>query len=167
MIFYHALPIAVGDEWWIYYVGFNEGHTARSAYTDPLREAYWAAVARGARHLPSIGLGKIRQEGFASLSAGAAGAEVLTRPHLGAGGALLLNAAVQPGGEIRVEVQDAAGNALPGFTVADCVPLRGDGIRLPVRWGDRTADPSWPQRDVRLAVSLRDAEIFAFCWSGN
>ena len=47
MIFYHALPIAVGDEWWIYYVGFNEGHTARNCYTEALRETYWADVGRG------------------------------------------------------------------------------------------------------------------------
>lgn len=31
LMFSHALPIAEGDEWWIYYVGFNEGHT------EPLR----------------------------------------------------------------------------------------------------------------------------------
>jgi len=162
MIFYHALPIAVGDEWWIYYVGFNEGHTARSCYTDEMRETYWAGVATGTRHLPSIGLGKVRQEGFVSLAAGAAGATLVTRPLRAARGALQLNAAVRPGGEMRVEVQDAAGNPLDGFGAADCTAIHADGVRLPVRWGDRAGDPAWSQRDVRLKFSLRDAELFGF-----
>jgi hypothetical protein len=167
MIFYHALPIAVGDEWWIYYVGFNEGHTARSAYSEPMREAYWADVGLGKRHLPSIGLGRIRQEGFASWEAGKEGATVVTRPLRGAGGELRLNAAVRPGGEIRVEVQDASGRALEGFGMAECTEVRGDGVRLAVRWGERRGETGWAERDVRLAFSLREAELFGFVWSGE
>jgi hypothetical protein len=169
MIFYHSLPIAVGNEWWIYYVGFNEGHTARSCYTEELRAAYWADVASGKRHLPGIGLGKVRQEGFASLAAdGVAGesATLRTRPLRPGGGTLLLNAAVQAEGEIRVEVQDAAGNPLDGFDAAACTPVRADGLRLPVRWGDRAGDPSWPQREVRLQFTLRHADLFAFTFAG-
>jgi hypothetical protein len=165
MIFYHALPIAVGDEWWLYYVGFNEGHTARTCYTEELRERYWADVAQGRRHLPSIGLARVRQEGFASLAAGPEGATIVSRPLRSAGEELQLNAAVRPGGEIRVEVQDTAGNPLEGFGAADCAAIRGDGIRLPVRWGDRTGDPTWSQRDVRLRFSLRDADLFGFVFS--
>jgi hypothetical protein len=166
MIFYHALPIAVGDEWWIYYVGFNEGHAARNGYTEERRQAYWAGVATGRRHLPSIGLGKIRQEGFASLAAGAEGATLVTRPLRAAGGALQVNAAVRLGGEIRVEVQDAAGNALDGYRAGDCTPIRADGVRLPVWWGDRSGDPAWSQRDIRLTFTLRDAELFGFNFAG-
>jgi hypothetical protein len=162
MIFYHSLPIAVGDEWWIYYVGFNEGHSARTCYTDELRERYWAGVARGSRHLPSIGLARVRQEGFASLAGGAEGATLVTRPLRPAGGALRLNAAVRPGGEIRVEVLDAAGDPLDGFGAADCAPMHGDGLRLPVRWGDRGGDAAWSRRDIKLKLSLRDAELFGF-----
>lgn len=167
MIFYHALPIAVGDEWWIYYVGFNEGHAARNGYTEEQRARYWAGVAAGERHLPSIGLGRVRREGFASLAAGAAGATLVTRPVRAAGAALLVNAAVRPGGELRVEVQDGAGNPLHGFGAADCTAIRGDGVRLPVRWGDRAGDPSWARRDIKLRFSLRDAELFGFvCGDG-
>jgi len=166
MIFYHALPIAVGDEWWLYYVGFNEGHTARNCYTEHLREQYWADVARGARHLPSVGLGKVRREGFASLAAGAEGATLVTRPMRAAGSALHLNAVVGTGGEVRVEVQDSAGSPLDGFGAADCTAIYGDGVRLPVRWGDRSGDPSWSQRDIKLKFGLRHAELFAFVCVG-
>ena len=41
MIFYHSYPLAVGDEWWVYYVGFNEG--ARGALV--LRRGDAAAVS--------------------------------------------------------------------------------------------------------------------------
>jgi hypothetical protein len=162
MIFYHSLPVAAGDEWWLYYVGFNEGHSARTCYTEALRERYWADVAAGRRHLPAIGLARVRQEGFASLAADAAGAAPVTRPLRPGGVALALNAAVRPGGEIRVQVQDAAGTPLDGFAAADCTALRGDGLRLPVRWGERAVDPGWRERDVTLRFTLRDAELFGF-----
>ncbi|MGH2371672.1 MAG: hypothetical protein ACRDI2_26165, partial [Chloroflexota bacterium] len=104
--------------------------------------------------------------GFASLAAGADGATLVTRPVRGAGGALQLNAAVQPGGAIRVEVQDAAGHPLEGFGAADCTPIRADGVRLPVRWGDRPGDPAWARRDLKLQFSLRHAELFGFVFRG-
>ena len=40
MIFYHSRPLVVGDEWWVYYVGFNEGHAAKALYDEALRERY-------------------------------------------------------------------------------------------------------------------------------
>jgi hypothetical protein len=167
MIFYHSLPIAVGDEWWLYYVGFNEGHTARNCYTPETRERYWADVASGRRHLPSIGLASVRQEGFASLAAGAGDATLITRPLRPGGGRLRLNAAVRPGGEVRVEVQDAAGTPLDGFGAADCTAVRSDGVRLPVRWGDRDGDPGWARREIKLRFRLREAELFAFVFESE
>ena len=70
MIFYHSYPLAVGDEWWVYYVGFNEGHTARSCYDEAMRQQYHADVKAGRRHFPAIGLAKVRREGFISRDAG-------------------------------------------------------------------------------------------------
>lgn len=165
MIFYHALPIAVGDEWWTYYVGFNEGHAARNAYSEEQRERYWAGVTAGSQHLPSVGLGKIRQEGFASLTAGAETGTLITRPLRPGGGQLQLNASVAAGGAIRVEVQDTSGAPLASYGLDACTPIDGDAVRLPVRWGARDGDPGWAQREARLKFSLRDADLFAFAFS--
>jgi hypothetical protein len=161
MIFSHSQPIAVGDEWWLYYVGYNEGHAARLAYDDTMRRAYWDEVARGRRHLPSVGLGRARQEGLVSLDAGSTTSDAETRPVRTDGCRLLLNARVADGGEVRVEVQDSDGRPLaPAST---CRPITGDGTRLRVEW--HSEGVPWHNRDVRLLFHARHAELFSFAFA--
>jgi hypothetical protein len=164
MIFYHSLPVQMQDEWWIYYVGFNEGHAARNGYDEPRRQKYWDDVRAGRRHLPSIGLATVRREGFAAFEAGAQAGRVTTRPLRPGGAELRLNAVVSDGGEIRVEVQTADGRPLPGFATGACTPLAADGLRQAVRWGERSGDASWPQQDLRLEFHLRHASLYAFAF---
>ena len=66
------------------------------------------------------------------------------------------------GGELRVEVQAPNGQPLPGFEAASCIPIEGDQLRHPVRWGERSGDEGWPRRSVRLRFSLREAQLYAF-----
>ena len=162
MIFYHSMPVTVGDEWWVYYVGFNEGHAARLCYTEALRDQYWADVRAGKRHFPAIGLAKVRRDGFISRDAGPAGGSITTRTLRPGGSRLELNATIAAGGSLTVEVQDEQGRALPGFAAADCTPVIGDSLRLPVRWGDRHGDDRWPERPLRLRFDLRDASLYGF-----
>ena len=162
MIFYHSYPITVGDEWWVYYVGFNEGHTARSCYDEAMRQQYHADVKAGRRHFPAIGLAKVRREGYVSRDAGAAGGTLTTRPLQPGGSQLELNATVAPGGAITVEVQDEHGQALPGFEAASCTAVVGDSLHRQVQWGQRRGDDSWRDRPVRLKFHLRDASLYAF-----
>ncbi|MBM4436643.1 MAG: hypothetical protein FJ029_05295, partial [Actinobacteria bacterium] len=156
MIFYHSLPLPIGDEWWIYYMGFNEGHAARMGYTEELRARYWAEVRAGRRHFPSVGLGRVRQEGFISRRGGLAGGTMLTRSLQPGGGRLEVNADCGRGGEVRVEVQDLAGRPLVGFATSDCQPLAGDNVRHAVRWGERAGDASWASQPLRLKFTIRD-----------
>ena len=162
MIFYHSMPVTVGDEWWVYYVGFNEGHAARLCYTEALREQYWADVRAGTRHFPAVGLAKVRRDGFISRDAGPAGGSITTRTLQPGGSRLKLNATVSAGGAITVEVQDEQGRALPGFAAADCAPVTGDSLRHAVRWGDRHGDDRWPSGPLRLRFDLRDASLYGF-----
>ena len=167
MIFSHSLPVEMGDEWWIYYVGFNEGHAARIGYTQTLRRDYWESVATGERHLPSVGLGRVRREGFFSLEAGAASGEFVTRGLVTTGTRLALNATVASQGEIRVEIRDTDGRALPGFAFADCQPITADGVRLPVAWRSRPDTSVWGPRPVQVAVSATAASVYAFAFQSD
>ena len=102
-----------------------------------------------------------RPDGFVALNADASGGEAVTRPIQFKGSKLLLNYRAQKGGSVRVELQDAAGNALHGFAAMDCKPLSGDEVAATVSWkaGDLAASAG---KDVRLHFILKDADLFSF-----
>ena len=166
MIFYHSLPVTVGDEWWIYYAGFDSCHTPGPYVEASLQAKRLREVAEGRRQLPAIGLAKIRRGGFVSLDAGDQVGTLLTRPVVAGGSRLEINARILTGGEIRVEVQDESGVPLPGFSANACTPVTGDGVALPVHWGDRVGDGAWPDRILRLVVHVTNAELFGFRFFG-
>ena len=60
----------------------------------------------------------MRLDGLASLHAGYAGGEMVTRPVLFRGKALELNFSTSAVGSVRVEIQEADGTAVPGFSLA-------------------------------------------------
>ena len=76
---------------------------------------------------------------FASIRAGYDGGEVLTRAFTFTGSRLYLNYSTSAPGGIRTEIQDEAGQPLPGFTLADSdlpkvrgtTALAGVGVRFP------------------------------------
>lgn len=103
----------------------------------------------------------LRTDGFASVHAGADPAELITRPFRFAGEALWLNYSTSAGGQIRVEVQDLQGRALPGFGLSDGTSLVGDTIEQAVTWKRGLQLATLAQRPVRLRFVLREADLFA------
>ena len=61
----------------------------------------------------------LRTDGFVSVHAGYAGGEFVTKPLIFQGENLHLNFATSAAGSIRVEIQDAKGNPLPGFSLEE------------------------------------------------
>lgn len=97
-----------------------------------------------------------RVDGFVSVSASKG--EMVTKPLTFSGGKLALNLVSQ--GQTRVEVQDVAGKALPGFALEDCTPITGDHIDHEVVWkGGSLA--SFAGKAVRLRFDLKDTDLFA------
>lgn len=113
---------------------------------------------------PQVRRGTMRAEGFASLHAGAGTgtARVAVEGDL-RGARLLLNASTSAAGNIRIAVLDGEGKPLPGHGLDDCRPVWGDGLYLPVAWGEgRTAIGGNPAPEARsLLVELADADLFA------
>jgi len=165
MIFYHSRPLTVGDEWWVYYVGFNEGHAAKALYDDKMRQQYWAAIRAGKRHFPAVGLAKIRRDGFISRDAGPDVGTLTTRILQPGGWQLEVNAAVAANGALRVAVQDEHGRDLEGFTASNCTPVKDDSLQHRICWGNRLGDESWVNRPVRLVFHLENASLYSFRWT--
>ncbi|MBC7288835.1 MAG: hypothetical protein H5T86_12535, partial [Armatimonadetes bacterium] len=104
----------------------------------------------------------LRIDGFVSVEAPLSGGEVLTRPLVFSGRELLLNVSTSAAGSIRVELQDPVGNAIPGFSLAECPEIFGDFLARPVRWKSGAELASLAGQPVRLRFELRDADLYSF-----
>jgi len=103
----------------------------------------------------------LRLDGFVSLTAPLRGGEVITRPLTFAGASLALNFATSAAGDIRVEIQDAAGSPLTGFRLDDCPPVFGDALERTVTWTGGGDLSHLAGKPVRLRFVLRDADLYA------
>ena len=103
-----------------------------------------------------------RVDGFVSVRASDKGGELITKPFTFTGSKLVINFATGEQGSVRVEFQDADGNPLEGFSLADCTALRGDAVEERVVWQAGAELGGVADTPVRLRFQLRDADLFSF-----
>ncbi|HEX5102624.1 MAG TPA: hypothetical protein VFV87_02355 [Pirellulaceae bacterium] len=137
----------VGDEWRIYYAGWDGPHNTRE-------------------RTGGIGLATLRKEGFVSLRGPAGGGVVCTRVLTWPGGKLLVNATTGPAGQLTVRISDADRKVLPGFDYADCVPFTGDSTAVQIAWKSASIEDLQGQ-DLRLEIFIQDADLYSFRATGE
>ena len=103
----------------------------------------------------------LREDGFVSLQADYAGGTVTTRPFNFSGSRLELNYSTSAAGSLRVEVQDAAGNPLPGYRLDDCRPIFGDELARTVAWKKGSDVTSLAGQSVKLKFEIKDGDLFS------
>ena len=109
----------------------------------------------------------IRLDGFVSVQAPYAGGEIITKPLTFTGDRLTINYSTSAAGGMRVELQTPHGEAIEGFTLADCPEIIGDRIDHPVRW-TQTADVSeLAGKPVRLRITMKDADLFSIQFTNS
>lgn len=92
---------------------------------------------------------------------GATLGEAVTRPRAPLAGRLVVNLLTKPGGSLRAELLDAAGQPLPGYSLGDCEPLTGDHRRAVFTWrGGGTA----PASAVKVRFELHRAFLYGYAW---
>jgi hypothetical protein len=104
----------------------------------------------------------LRLDGLASLHAGYAGGEMLTRPIRFSGKSLEINYSTSAAGGVRIEIQDAGGTPVPGFTLAESREIIGDEIARVVSWKRGTDLGRLSAETIRLRFVLKDADVFSF-----
>jgi len=104
----------------------------------------------------------LRTDGFASVYGPPEGGELVTRPVVFKGRELVLNLATAVRGGVRVELQDADGVPIPGFTLDDCPAIIGDSVGHVVAWRNGSDVGELAGRPVRLRFELRDADIYSY-----
>jgi hypothetical protein len=147
----------VGDRLHFYYTAFR-GDESKGAKYEGAGVLWSGMYANG-----SMGLATLRRDGFASMGSDGT---LLTRPVTFTGSHLFVNLAAAQG-EVRVEVCDLEGGALPGLSRAACRPLSVDGTRQIVRWGAGEDLRQLAGRPVRFRFFLERAELYAFWVSGG
>lgn len=103
----------------------------------------------------------LRLDGFVSVNAPLAGGELITKPLTFSGKELEINYATSAAGEVRVELQDASGKALPGFSLEDCAPIWGDHIARVVKWKGGGDVGVHAGKTVILRFAMSDADLFS------
>lgn len=103
----------------------------------------------------------LRLDGFASVRAPLRGGELLTRPLRFTGKELEMNYSTSAAGFVRVEVQDASGKPIRGFTLDDCPEVIGDEIERVVAWKGGKDLSKLAGQPVRLRFVMKDADLFS------
>lgn len=104
----------------------------------------------------------LRTDGFVSVKAPYDGGELVTKPLTFSGQRLALNHSTSAAGSVRVEIQDAAGRAIDGFSANDCEEIIGDEIERVVRWKPGSNVGSLAGQSVRLRFVMKDADLYSF-----
>jgi hypothetical protein len=104
----------------------------------------------------------LRTDGFASIRAPYAGGSVTTKPLVFAGAKLVLNFATSSIGSVRVELLDATGRPLAGYSAADCDEIVGDQLDRTVTWRHKPDVASLAGRTVSLRFVMQDADLYSF-----
>ena len=102
-----------------------------------------------------------RIDGFVAVNAPLAGGEMVTKPLLFSGDNLIINYSTSAAGSIQVEIQDAQGEPIEGYTLADCPEIIGDQIEHVVTWKDQSDLKSLAGKPVRLRFNLKDADLYS------
>lgn len=104
----------------------------------------------------------MRLDGFASLSTGFKGGELITKPFIFEGGTLELNYSTSAAGEILIELLDEDGNKLPGYSMEECQPIIGNEISRTVYWNKSKDLTKLAGKPVKMRIYLKDADIYSF-----
>ena len=147
-------PLIVGDEIWIYYVGWNADHNSE--------------LSEGVEEITSgIGLSRLRMDGFISIDSDAEGGSLITKPFFLSGENLYINADAGSGA-VQVEVLDISGNHVEGLSRNDSDALSVDTTCHHVTWDGKSGLGAVQGKVIRLKFYLaKKARLFSFWIRGD
>lgn len=104
----------------------------------------------------------LRLDGFSSAWAPLAGGEIVTKAFTFRGKDLFVNFATSAAGSLKVEIQDEAGKAIPGFALEESREHIGNEIEKRTSWTGGSDVSSLEGRPVRLRFRLSDGDLYSF-----
>ena len=164
-------PAGLPDEWDRWYTVMGPGLARRGNY---IYQYYYSsgrlhdsAILRpeydeSAKQLGGVGVVRQRLDGFISADADHHGGWLTTPTITFRGNRLRLNIDTGAMGTAFVELQDADGRPIPGFTLADCEEIGGNFIDQAIYWKGNPDVSSLADRPVRIHFKLKRAKLYAF-----
>ena len=143
LIYTASYPIRVGNETWLYYGGWNGDHGTSNRSSE-------------------IGIAKWRLNGFASLDCGSEEGVITTSFLIFNGSTLHVNAKVESGGYIKVELLDENDNVIQGFEKDSCTAIEGDQVDHIVRWGGKINLINLEGQTIKIRFYCKNSELYSF-----
>ncbi len=142
-------PLEVGDNWLFYYHGTNFDHHMRNVSREDLGEY---------RAMGAVKMGRDRLIGY---EASEVPGDLVSKSFTLNGKELFLNTDAEVG-QVRVSICNEQGNSLKGFTLSDAVPIKKNGVRIPVSFQEGGSLASLEGRQIRLRIYLEKATVFGW-----
>lgn len=105
----------------------------------------------------STGLAFLRRDGFASMSGTG---ELITETFKFSGEYLFINANVK--GNLHVEILDADGKTLSGYTKNECIEFTGDNTKKNIRWINYDNLSRLKGKNIRIKFYMESGDIYSF-----
>ena len=151
-----ARPIVANDKIYIYYAGI--GRTKQTPGVEkPQLIRNWPM---------DTGLATLRLDGFASLNAGTAEGVLVTKEFVLNGTEMCVNADAGHG-QIVVEVLDATGQPIEGFSREEAQSITGDRLRTAVSWTGRSDLRDLLGRQVKFRLFMTNAHLYSITISNR
>lgn len=159
-VFWGMVPDVTGNHIFMYYRGSDWLH---GWDRDERNKRLLSEASLGAdQNIAVISRVVLRRDGFTSVRAAYTGGEFTTPPVVFAGRRLVLNVNTSATGTVRVELLDAEGKPLEGFSGDDCDLIHtANEINRAVSWSGKSDVGALAGRPIRLRFLLRDADLYA------
>jgi hypothetical protein len=165
------IPNGLADEWDRWYTVAAPGLVRRGGY---VYQYYYSSgrlhdsvvlrpeYDKAAKQEGGVGVVRQRLDGFVSADADHKGGWLTTPPLVFRGGRLRLNVDTGTMGTAFVELQDADGKPIPGFTLAECEEVGGNFLDQCVSWKGKADVSGLAGKAVRVHFKLKRAKLYAF-----
>jgi hypothetical protein len=168
-------PMGLANEWDRWYAVLGHGMIRRESYLFQYYvsggRTHDSGLLRAEHdndvHPGAMGVVRQRLDGFVSADAGHQGGWIITPSLIFKGQHLRLNIDTGAMGTAFVEIRDADGKPIPGFTLAAAEEIAGNYIAELAYWKGSDNVSSLAGRPVRLYFSLKRARLFAFQFTND
>jgi len=133
-------PIIKGDSLYFYVSGRRLSKYSWDSYT-------------------STGLATLRRDGFVSMNTTGQG-YLITRNIVFNGNYFFVNADVR--GELKVELQDANGKIISGYSKQDCIPMKINSTKYLISWKNNSNVSKLRNKKIKVKFYLNNGDLYSF-----